>query len=78
VTTSPHQNNHAEVLKMKSVYNEVNYVLNDSGEIDVNYYISKAHSLRSDVIRSYSAKVSETVKAGIVYIVSLFQSPKVA
>lgn len=58
--------------------NEVKYVLNNSGEIDVNYYISKAHSLRSEAVRSYSLKVSEKVKNRVDYIVSLFQNPKAA
>jgi hypothetical protein len=75
VTTSPHSNDQVEVLKMKAVYDEVNYVLNDSGEIDVNHYISKAHNLRSEAIRSYSLKVSG---AGIAYIASLFQNTKAA
>lgn len=63
---------------MKASNNEVNYILNDSGEIDVNYYINKAHNLRSEAIRAYGVKVSESVKAGIGSIASLFQNPKAA
>ncbi|MGH1440058.1 MAG: hypothetical protein ACRBBR_08120 [Cellvibrionaceae bacterium] len=63
---------------MKVSNNEVNYILNDSGEIDVNYYINKAHSLRSEAIREYGVKASESIKSGIDYVASLFQNPKAA
>ncbi len=63
---------------MKPVYDEVNYVLNDNGDIDVNYYISKAHNLRNEAIRAYSAKAGDAIKASLDYIASLFQQPKAA
>jgi len=67
-----------ETIEMNVSYDEANYILNESGEIDVNYYISKAHISRNEAIRDYGVKLSNSIKAGIDHITSLFQTPKAA
>ncbi len=56
--------------------NAENYMTNELGQIDANYYIAKARSLRSEAIQSHSASLGEAVKRGIQSLIGLFYSPK--
>jgi hypothetical protein len=62
---------------MKKQYAE-NYVLNEFGDIDVNYYINKAHQLRSQAIRTEAQKASNAVKQAVTSLTSSLFSPKAA
>jgi hypothetical protein len=48
------------------------YVLNEFGEIDVNYYISLAHKLRNDAIKEGSLKLTALIKQGFQAAAALF------
>ncbi|MFT7492234.1 MAG: hypothetical protein ACI80S_001834 [Pseudohongiellaceae bacterium] len=38
------------------------YVKNDLGQVDVNYYVQKAHSLRAEALSSHSCSLCAVIK----------------
>ncbi len=43
---------------------------NELGQVDVNYYVKKAHSLRSEAMSSHSCKLCVVIKERIVAIMN--------
>jgi hypothetical protein len=46
------------------------YVTNDLGQVDVNYYMQKAHSLRSEAISSHSCSLCAIIKERLTAIMN--------
>jgi hypothetical protein len=42
------------------------YVTNELGQVDVNYYMEKAHTLRSEAMASHSCKFCAATKERLV------------
>jgi hypothetical protein len=42
--------------------NTTTYVKDDLGQVDVNYYMQKAHSLRAEAISSHSCSLCAIIK----------------
>jgi hypothetical protein len=38
------------------------YVKNDTGQVDVNFYMQRAHSLRAEAIASHSCSLCSVIK----------------
>ena len=47
------------------------YVLNEFGEIDLNYYINRAHQLRSQAMKESTLKLGNAIKQGFHSLVAL-------
>jgi hypothetical protein len=43
-------------------YEKSNYVLTDRGDVDVNFYINKAHHLRNQAIKAYWTGLVDNIK----------------
>ena len=54
------------------------YIANEFGDLDVNYYISKAYSLRNEAIKAESLKLSNGIKQAISSLAGFVSSPKAA
>ncbi|MGH1484850.1 MAG: hypothetical protein ACRBCI_01445 [Cellvibrionaceae bacterium] len=57
---------------------EVDYVLNEFGDIDVNYYINKGRQLRAQALRDESQKLSNAIKGAISNLAGSLFNPKPA
>ena len=53
-------NRSQQVINMKA--NTTTYVKDDLGQVDVNYYMQKAHSLRAEAISSHSCSLCAIIK----------------
>ena len=63
---------------MKAIYDDVNYVLNEGGDVNVNEYIKQAHRLRSEAFRSYASSIINAVKTNVGRTFTLPHNPKTA
>ena len=55
---------------------EMNYVLNESGNVDVNYYLNKGRQLRAQALRDELQRLSKVIKGAISSLVSSLSNPK--
>ena len=47
-----------------------NYVTDELGKVDINYYLNKAHSLRAEAISSHSCSFCAAIKERITAIMN--------
>jgi hypothetical protein len=44
------------------ILDETTYAKNDLGQVDINFYMQKAHSLRSEALFSHSCSLCSVIK----------------
>lgn len=62
---------------MNELY-ETNYVLDEVGNLDVNYYINQAKELRSQTFKAESGKLIAAVKQRLNNLTTILFHPKAA
>ena len=51
-------------------FDTTDYATNESGQVDVNYYLQKAHSLRAEAMSSHSCSFCTVIKERITAIMN--------
>jgi hypothetical protein len=51
-------------------FDTTTYVTDELGQVDVNYYLNKAHSLRAEAVSSHSCSLCAAFKERIIAIMN--------